>query len=193
MRLIPQLVQEYLNLWHSCQIRPEWVQEVRETALKISARKADYVGVAFEVNSGTLPWYIVGILHYLECNLNFSLHLHNGDSLQYRTKHEPKGRPFRGEPPFTWQESAIDALRVRGWGSIYRWDIPRILFELEEWNGFGYRLHHSDVYTPYLWSGTNHYWMGKYTQDGKFDPLAQSKQVGAAPLLLQFGEAENVT
>jgi lysozyme family protein len=62
------------------------------------------------------------------------------------------------------------------------WSIEGILFQLEAYNGWGYRNHHG-INTPYLWSGSNQYTSGKYVADGKFDPTAVSKQIGGALLL----------
>jgi len=59
-----------------------------------------------------------------------------------------------------------------------------MLYEFEKWNGFGYRLYHPKVLSPYLWGFSNHYTSGKYTADGKFDESAVSTQCGAAVLYL---------
>ena len=45
------------------------------------------------------------------------------------------------------------------------------LYELERYNGFGYRDRRPQVLSPYLWSFSNHYSRGKYVADGRFsDP-----------------------
>src|SRR5262249_24093908 len=62
------------------------------------------------------------------------------------------------------------------------------LYKLEEYNGFGYRLYHPDVLTPYLWSFSNQYSGGKYVADGTWSPTAKSKQCGAAVLLRRMAE-----
>ena len=61
--------------------------------------------------------------------------------------------------------------------------MPGTLFQLEGYNGFGYRDHHPTVPSPYLWSFSNHYTRGKYVADGRFSPTAVSQQCGAAVLL----------
>ena len=66
------------------------------------------------------------------------------------------------------------------------WSIERISFELERYNGFGYRRNHPTVKSPYLWSCTNHYTSGKYVGDGKFSMTAVSAQVGAMAVLKQL-------
>jgi lysozyme family protein len=42
------------------------------------------------------------------------------------------------------------------------------------------------VATPYLWSYSDHYDKGKFVADGKYNPDAVSKQVGAAILLKEL-------
>jgi len=138
----------------------------------------------------TMPPQLIGIVHLLEASLNFKTHLHNGDPLSARTIHVPKGRPPVGEPPFSWEESAFDALEMKlndmrrsgdylDFGELEQW-----LYFLEKYNGFGYRKR--GINSPYLWSGTNHYTKGKYVSDGVFDPEAVSKQVGAVPIIIEM-------
>jgi lysozyme family protein len=126
-----------------------------------------------------IPWDVVACIHSLESDLSLKCHLHNGDPLREKTVNAPKGRPKNGKPPFTWVESAIDAL-----GSYPRpllWDLGVKLYFLESYNGMGYKR--LKINSPYLWSMTDAYDKGKFIQDGKFDPNAVSKQIGAVPLL----------
>jgi hypothetical protein len=95
----------------------------------------------------------------------------------------PKNRPSRGGAPFSFEESACDALRLDKLDQVEAWTIEAILYEAEKYNGWGYRIHHPETLTPYLWSGTNHYTTGKYVADGKWDATAVSKQVGAVAIL----------
>src|SRR5262249_48824149 len=133
---------------------------------------------AVETETG-VPWYVIGLIHLMEAGGNFACHLHNGDSLSGRTVQVPKGRPKDGTPPFTWKDSAIDAIRYDGLDKVEDWSIERICFELEKFNGWGYRNNHPEVLSPYLWSGTNHYARGKYVKDRQWDPAAVSGQSGA--------------
>ncbi len=135
-------------------------------------------------NAGTglqIPWYFVAIIHGLEGGFNFGTHLHNGDPLSARTVHAPVGRPTTGAPPFTWLESAKDALTTEGFANQTDWTVARVLFRFESYNGFGYRQR--GLRTPYLWSFSNLYLRGKFIADSQFDPDAVSKQCGAAVLL----------
>ena len=168
----------YQNLWDTMVVQPQHVKEVNSIAMKIYGAKLNYTSIANEVK---IPWCIVGIIHYMECDLDFSSNLANGDSIQRRTVNEPKGRPLGGEPPFSFNYCAIDALTYDRIINLTKDDIPRLLWALTKYNGFGYDKR--GLNSPYIWGFTNHYTKGKYVADGKYDPEAVSKQIGCAPLL----------
>src|SRR6187551_3650645 len=179
----------YELLYESCLCRSNRKATVNGLAKKIAANRKRYEKVGRAVG---VPWYVVGIIHSLEAGCDFKRHLHNGDPLTARTVRVPAGRPKTGRPPFTWEQSAIDALRLRGLGAWKDWSVPGTLYQLEGYNGFGYRDHHPNVPSPYLWSFSTHYTRGKYVADGRFSASAVSQQVGAALLLKQLvGAAQN--
>jgi len=122
---------------------------------KLLAGKDRYAEV--EKRTG-VPWFIVGVVHYLETGLNFQTHLHNDDPLNARTVHVPAGRPRTGQPPFTWEDSAQDAFELTGVTKVPDWSIARVLYELERYNGWGYRRR--QVNSPYLWNCTSQYTKG---------------------------------
>lgn len=128
------------------------------------------------------PWYVVGAIHYREASLNFNTHLHNGDPLSKRTTHVPAGRPVWGQPPYLWEDSAIDALRDR---NITKDMSDEDLMEkLEGYNGLGYFK--KGLPSPYLWSFTDNYIKGKYVKDGKFDPEFVDQQCGVMPIIVEL-------
>ncbi len=180
--LTPALRAEYESLFARAAIRPERQAIVSATAQRMA--DADhwprYVAVADSIG---VPPHLVALIHAMESGLDFSRHLHNGDSLETRTVHVPAGRPLVGKPPFSWEESACDALILRKLDAWSDWSLAGLAYVLERYNGLGYRQHHPDVPTPYLWSFTTAYTRGKYTSDGHFDPQAQSAQAGAMALL----------
>lgn len=181
MKLTQELREEYQRLWDSCEIRE--TDYMHRAVARLKYHQSDYTCIAAVFG---MPWQVVAVVHDLEASGDFGTHLHNGDSLQRRTVNVPKGRPRNGTPPFAWGESAIDALSMKITNGL-RWDIPSALHWLEGYNGWGYRLYHNTVLSPYLWSMTNHYAMGKYIADGKWDSTAVSKQIGAVPLLKLLG------
>ena len=174
-----QLAQLYADQFKNCKIRPEREKEVQDEVNRILANKARYQAVA--ANFTGMPWWAPAVIHSMECGLNFRQHLHNGDSLDHRTVQVPTGRPKVGNPPFRWEESAIDALEYDKLDQVTDWSIGNALVVFENYNGTGSRK--KGVPSPYLWSFTDQYRCGKYTGDGKYDPLAVSKQCGCAALL----------
>lgn len=142
-------------------------------------------GKAQYENVGLVPWYVVALIHSLECDLDFSTHLFNGDPLRHRTVNEPVGQPLDNpDTPngYSFKLSATRALQFDNLDKWTDWSIPGVLYKLESYNGFGYREYHK-MYTPYEWSGTNFYTVGKYDRDGHFDPTLVSEEVGIVPIL----------
>lgn len=165
-------------------IKPSWLPRANSQAQKINASKERYMEIAKDF--GDMPWEFVGIIHMLESGCNFTRHLHNGDSLKARTWQVPAGRPLHGTPPFSFEESAKDALTMKNYAPDLAWTDERLCYEFERYNGFGYAFRGRP--SPYLWSGSNHYTRGKFVKDGKYDAGAVSQQVGAMVLLTQLRE-----
>jgi lysozyme family protein len=183
--LTKNLAREYGLLYESCLIRPNRKAEVNRIVRRMTANRRRYEKVGKTLK---MPWYVVAVIHNMEAGMNFTRHLHNGDPLTARTTHVPAGRPQTGRPPFTWEQSAIDALAGQGFDRWRDWSIAGILYKLEGYNGWGYRDRHPQVRSPYLWSFSNHYSRGKYVADGRFSPTAVSAQCGAAVLLKRLQE-----
>ena len=179
------LRKEYENLFNSCMIRLERALLVDGIVANLVANKNRYHTVS--ETQGT-PWSFIAVVHNMEASLNFTKHLHNGDPLSSRTVQVPADRPKKGNPPFTWEESASDALSIKGLGFQTDWSLAGTLYQLERYNGWGCRLYHQHVLTPYLWSFANHYISGKYVADGTWSDIAVSKQCGAAVLLRRMAE-----
>lgn len=176
---------KYATMYKTCSLRQDKLTELDYCINKIEAGRGRYIKVADKVGNG-LQWWVIGLIHLMEGGCNFKTHLHNGDSLNARTVNVPKGRPKTGVPPFTWEDSAFDALTYTGLASYTNWTIGNILDRLEKYNGLGYR--NRGVASPYLWSYTNWYSKGKYTSDGKFDANAISKQPGVAAIMKRWGK-----
>ena len=179
------LSDEYEQLFDTCHIRQEHTTEVNKLVKTVAQNRKRYEDVGEPLG---VPWYFVGVIHGMEASFSFTSHLHNGDPLTARTVQEPPNRPATGQPPFTWEDSATDALRLKKLEQVDDWSLARTLYQLEAYNGFGYRLRHPEVLTPYLWSFSEHYSRGKYIADGTFSGTAISKQCGAAVLLRRMAE-----
>jgi lysozyme family protein len=135
-------------------------------ARAILAYKNQYVAVSKETS---VPWFVIGMIDMMEAGGGCRRHLHNGDSLLHRTVNVPRGRlPAPAQPPFTWPQSAKDALAIDGLDKVKAWSVELLCYELEKYNGFGYRAH--GINSPYLWSYSNEYHAGKFVSDGVYSP-----------------------
>lgn len=182
---LAQLKDEYSKKWAAMSItRP---QTINNAADKVIAGKSVYTKI--ESQTG-VPWYFIGIIHLRESDCDFNTHLHNGDPLTARTRLVPKGRPIRGKPPFTFEESAIDALQFEGFDKIKTWSIEQMAFCFEQYNGWGYRFKHTP--SAYLWSGSNQYTSGKFIADHVFDPNVKDVQVGTMCVLKVVLEKDQI-
>ena len=185
----PELKDEYSNLWAEMAIRRDKLPEVDAIVDRIVSHKETYLLVERRTR---VPWFAIAAIHNLEASGNFKRHLHNGDPLTSRTEHVPAGRPPSGNPPFTWEESAADVLEYRRLTQVTDWSIEHLAYVFEGYNGWGYRLNHPHVKSPYLWSFSNHYAKGKYVADGKWSETAVSQQCGAVVLLKRLEETGHI-
>ena len=190
MPTLDELRPEYEQLFSSCVINRSKFTEIDTISNKIISGQTIYESIGKPLH---IPWYFIGILHTMECNLSFNKHLHNGDPLTARTSHVPKGRPRTGNPPFSFEDSAKDALILEGFDSVTDWSIPGQLYLFEKYNGFGYRRKSIRIPSPYLWSYSNHYRKGKYASDGKYDPELVSMQPGTASILRRLAEKQVIS
>ena len=187
--LTPPLRLEYEQLFNSCVIRPERAAEVTRIINQIAANRPKYDAV--ETSLG-IPWSFTAVIHNMESSLSFKGHLHNGDPLGARTVNVPANRPHTGNPPFSWEVSAADALTMKKLSAQTDWSLAGTLYQIERYNGWGYRSFHANVLSPYLWSFSNHYSSGKYVADGTWSETARSAQCGAAVLLRRLAELQVV-
>lgn len=172
----------YTALWDGVQIKTDRKVAMEAAANKVAAGRRHYEAISAAVR---VPWWFIGFLHLRESDCNFARHLHNGDSLQRRTVQVPANRPPwkpRNGKAYTFEESAEDALMMKGLHLIKDWSIERILYEAERFNGFGY-LQYRGIPSPYVWGGTNKQKPGKYVADGVYSPTTWDVQPGVAAVL----------
>ena len=125
---MPTLKDEYSNLWAEMAIRREKLPEVDAIVERIVRHKDAYRSVE---RLTRVPWFAIAIIHNLEAGGDFNRHLHNGDPLTARTVHVPAGRPRSGNPPFTWEESAVDALEYDGLTQVTDWSAEHLAYLFE--------------------------------------------------------------
>lgn len=176
MKLTEDLRTEYKRLFAEMEIHNKYM--VQKFAVRIMENRRRYETVEKETG---VPWFVIGCIHLLEGNMDFSRQLFNGEFYDKVTTRVPAGKG----PWISWEHSAIEAMKELNKkmealiGNSFEWTIPVICYAFESHNGWGYRKYHSHVKSPYLWSYSNHYIKGKYVSDGQWDEEAASKQLGA--------------
>jgi lysozyme family protein len=188
MELTKILQIEYEDSWKNCQINQSYADDLYMAVERILLNKHRYKSVSLKTG---VPWYVIAVIHSLESDCDFRTHLHNGDSLEHRTINVPEGRPATGDPPFSWEYSAEDALSIERALCIKCWNLSTLFWFLEGFNGWGYREGKGRKTTPpcrspYIYSGTRYYESGKYTADGTFDEKSVSDQIGCMALLKEL-------
>lgn len=182
---LAELAPEYRRLFLAMVPTPADAPAFKAIAARLDHSMPIYKAVE---DATGVPAAVIAVIHNRESDADFTTHLHNGDPLTARTYHVPAGRPPVGSPPFSWAESAIDALRYEGLTGL-EWTVEQACFQLERYNGFGYRQYHNEP-SPYLWAGTNVQQPGKYTADGQFNRTAYDTQLGTVPLLVALWDLE---
>lgn len=185
IRLTEPLRQEYEQLFESCDILSKREAEVERSVDRLLSHRDRYQTVT---ERRGVPWHFVALVHSMESGCSFRCHLHNGDPLTVRTVQVPAGRPKHGTPPFDWEVSAADAMALKRLDGDTDWSLAGTLYQLERYNGWGYRMYHSHVLSPYLWSFSTHYTSGRYVADGRWSDSAVSRQCGAAVMLRRLVE-----
>ena len=131
---------------------------------------------------GTVPPQVLFCLHLRESDCNFKCSPAQGDSLQHRSVHVPKGRIPDQEPPYTFEQAAfdsyfhVDRLDLKNWKTV-----QGTMDAMTAFNGWGPENHH--VPSGYVWAGTSVYRGGKYVADGKWSPTTWDQQLGCAAVL----------
>jgi lysozyme family protein len=180
----PTIRAEYRKLFDTLEIRAERARAVD----KLCARALALVPVYEPVSRSTgVPWYFIAAVHLRESTFKIA-HLHNGDPLSARTVHVPAGRPKTPEPPYTFEQSAEDALRLKKLHQWQDWSLTGTLYQLERYNGLGYRRLGKP--SPYLWSFSHHYQHGKYIADGQYSDTAIDAQCGSTTFLRRLVEQQ---
>lgn len=199
MRLTSKLRKEYEQLWASVDAHDDDTR-LNKIVTKILANRSRYENIEAQTS---VPWFVIACIHYLEGSSMFSRQLFNGEPWNQVTRKVPKGQG----PWTSWEHSAIEAMielnedltKLIG-SDEFDWDIPEICFAFEKHNGWGYRLYHAHVKSPYLWSKTNHYVKGKYIEKKNIfgqwkvhwkDNLV-SQQVGAMAIIGRIMEVTDL-
>lgn len=173
----------YEEILETVEILPEWQKEADRVKAFFDKNFQRYKATS-ELTG--VPPEVIAAIHQLEGSGNWKTHLANGDSLNARTVHKPKGLPKTGNPPFTWEQGAVaaieyDELDQHNWED----DLVADLKKIELYNGPGYKKHSRN--SLYMINGTQFAEPGKYVEDNVWDEEAESDQLGIIPILLVLG------
>jgi lysozyme family protein len=169
-----QVKHEYAALWAAMTIPAGRLAAVDAAARRLVAARARYQAV--ERATG-VPWFVVAAIHERESGQSWHASLAQGDPWDRRSVHVPAGRgPFA-----SWEDAAVDALRLDHLDKVRDWSPERCCYELELYNGFGYRRH--GIHSPYLWSVSSNYRQGKFVADGQWSTATVDRQIGCMPLI----------
>jgi lysozyme family protein len=163
--------------WAKAKLVPARAAEFTAPAQKAVANKARYQSI--ETRTG-VSWIFIAVSHYRESSQNFSRSLAQGDPWNKVSTHVPAGRgPFA-----SFEDAAVDAL-VKCAPFAARntdWSIGSMLTLLEQYNGMSYA--NANRPSPYIWSGTDQYKIGKVLVDhGPIEEVVD-KQLGCAGLIM---------
>src|SRR3954453_14353043 len=119
-----QLPDAYPQLVPTARVPEAHKPQVNQIVAALIAHKPRYQRVGHPLE---IPWWFGAVTHEREGSRNFKTPLQNGDPLTHKTVHVPKNRP-PGPPPFTFEESARDALTLEGFANKPDWSISHALF-----------------------------------------------------------------
>ena len=162
--------------WNVCHILSEWQRILDTVSHTLINAKGRYRTVAAATS---VPWPVIAVIHERESAQSWFASLAQGDPFNKVSVHKPAGRgPF-----MTWEGAAVDALtHCEPYAARWEdWTIGGALTLLETYNGLGYAAMGRP--SPYVWSATDQYRVGKYVADGHYDPNAVDRQTGCAALL----------
>lgn len=181
-----KLAPVYRKRWDGAKVVPSKIASADNFVRLIFKNRAKYERVE---DATGVPWYFIAVTHMRESSCDFRGVLHNGEHIigtGRKTSLVPAGRgPFQ-----TWEQAAIDALKLHSLHKITDWSLERVLYECERFNGWGY--YRKGVVSPYVWAGTTTYKSGKYIRDGVYDPSHVDTQLGCAIVLKRL-ESNGVT
>src|SRR5262245_9939904 len=168
----------YAKQWDKMAVKPDRIADIRGAAARLVAAKDRYLKA--EKLTG-VPWYMIAALHWRESAGNFRTQLAQGDPLNRRSTHVPRGRgPFK-----SWEAGAYDALvTLKKLNKVIDWRLEKILYHSERYNGWGY--HFRGLPSPYIWGGSTIQRRGKFVADGEYSSTAWDTQPGVASLISQM-------
>lgn len=176
---IPNVDQE--ARWHGATINPKNRIACDVAVAMYQRNQYRYEEIA-AMKPGTVPPQVLFCLHLRESDCNFKCSPAQGDSLQRRSTHVPRGRIPDKEPPYTFEQAAydsyfnVDRLDLKNWKNI-----KGTLDACTGFNGWG--PEYKGIPSSYVWGATSVQRPGKYIRDGVWSSTAVDSQLGVAAIL----------
>ena len=167
--------------WHDATVNPK-DRIALDVAVTLYQRNEWRYQQIANMKPGTVPPQVLFCLHMRESDCNFKCSPAQGDSLQRRSIHVPKGRIPDKEPPYTFEEAAfdsyfnVDRLDLKNWKTT-----QGAMDAITSFNGWG--PEYRGFPSGYVWAGTSVYKGGKFVSDGHWSPTTWDKQLGCATIL----------
>jgi len=176
---VPNVDQD--SRWQAATVNPKARIALDVAVAQYQRNEWRYQQIA-NMRPGTVPPQVLFCLHMRESDCNFKCSPAQGDSLQHRSIHVPKGRIPDKEPPYTFEQAAIDSYFNVDRLDLQNWKTTKgTLDAITAFNGWGpeYRGYPSG----YTWAGTSVYRGGKFVADGHWSPITWDQQLGCAAIL----------
>ncbi len=176
---VPHIDQE--QRWASATVNPK-SRIACDVAVAMYRRNQYRYEAIANMKPGTVPPQVLFCLHLRESDCNFKCSPAQGDSLQHRSIHVPRGRIPDKEPPYTFEQSAfdsyfnVDRLDLKNWKTV-----QGTMDAITGFNGWG--PEYKGVPSSYTWGATSVQRPGKYIRDGVWSSTAVDGQLGAAAVL----------
>lgn len=176
--------------WAAARIRPEKSIAIDGMVAKFQRLAPRYQAIE-RMRANGVPAVILFGLHMREADNSFRSSLAQGDPLTQRSRNVPRGRIPGIEPPYSWDQCAVDAVYNVDRLDLKDWKTAKgALDAITGYNGWG--PENRGVPSSYVWGATTIYGTGsargKYVADGKWSPTAVDSQLGVAAILLRMRE-----
>lgn len=172
-------------------MKPSFMAAAKKRAAHALEHKGEYEAISALISrkyGKHIPWWFIPLVHERECIKgvdNWTCNIAQGCKYAVKCHIVPPNGPFN-----SFEEAAIDALvrqapRAANW---VNWSGGGTMTIAEAYNGTGYARRGKP--SPYIFSGTNIYFKGKFTGDHKYDPDFVDTQIGVAVSLKALMELD---
>jgi lysozyme family protein len=174
----------YISLISQATVLPSREAEVAAVAEYLIRDKAIYLMVEQKTH---VPAAVLMALAEREMDGNLHCYLGNGQNLKRRTTIVPIGRgPFMETFPNDFIAGCLDSLALDGLDKVWQdnpegWSLDRFAFEMESWNGWGYRAR--GIPSPYVFGATTVQRPGKFPRDHVFVATEMDPQIGTLAIV----------